>query len=77
MEVLTTTIASMFKPDERFIMHRFYSTRVSMIVGLVAIFIWFNYELLVNDLYRWDLFAIVGMMGVTKVGVMLYLRLTR
>ena len=77
MEVLITTIASMFKPDERFILHRFYSTRVSAIVGIVAIVTWFNYELLVNDLYRWDLAAIAGMMAASKLLVMPYLRLTR
>ena len=77
MEVILTTLASMFKPDERFIMHRYYSTRISMIVGISLIVIWFNYELLVNDRLRWDLAIIAGVMAVTKVVAMLYYRTTQ
>lgn len=77
MEVLLTTIASMFKPDERFIMHRYYSTRIAMIVGIVLIVAWFNYELLVNDLVRWDLAIIAGAMAIVKILAMLYYRLTQ
>ncbi len=77
MEVLLTTIASMFKPDERFIMHRYYSTRIAMIVGIVLIVAWFNYELLVNDLVRLDLAIIAGAMAIAKILAMLYFRLTQ
>jgi hypothetical protein len=77
MEVLLTTIASLFKPDERFIMHRYYSTRIAMIVGIVLIVAWFNYELLVNDLVRWDLAIIAGAMAIVKILAMLYYRLTQ
>jgi len=76
MDVLLTTIASMFKPDERFIMHRYYSTRIAMIVGILLIVAWFNYELLVNDLVRWDLAIIAGAMAIAKVLAMIYYRLT-
>lgn len=76
MEVILTTLASMFKADERFIMHRYYSTRIAMIVGIVMIVAWFNYELIVNDLIRWDLAIIAGAMAITKIMAMLYLRLT-
>ncbi len=76
MEVILTTIASMFKPDERFIMHRYYSTRLSMIVGIILIVIWFNYELIVNHQLRLDLAIIVGVMAITKILAMVYLRLT-
>ena len=74
MEVLLTTIASMFKPDERFIMHRYYSTRIAMIVGIVMIVAWFNYDLLVRDMVRVDLAIIAGSMASTKVLAMLYFR---
>lgn len=76
MEVMLTILASMFKPDERFIMHRYHSTRISMIVGLGLIVAWFNYELIVNHTLRWDLALIVGVMAVTKLLVMAYLRST-
>lgn len=75
MEVILTTLAGMFKPDERFIMHRYHSTRLSMMVGVILIAIWFNYELLVNDHLRWDLAIIVGVMAITKLLTMLYLRI--
>jgi hypothetical protein len=75
MEVILTTIASMFKPDERFIMHRYYSTRLSMIVGIILIVAWFNYELIVNQNLRLDLAIIVLVMAVTKILAMVYLRI--
>ena len=76
MGVILTILASMFKPDERFIMHRCYSTRVAMVVGIVSIVVWFNYELLVNQHLRVDLAIIAGAMAVAKVLAMVYLRLT-
>ena len=75
MEVLLTTIASMLKPDERFIMHRYYSTRISMVVGIILIVTRFNYELLVNDVFRLDLAIIAGVMAITKILAMVYYRL--
>jgi hypothetical protein len=77
MEVLLSTLASLFNPDERFIMHRYYSTRIAMIVGLILIVGWFNYELLVKDIFRLDLAIIVGVIAVTKLLAMLYYRLTQ
>ena len=77
MDVLLTTIASLFKADERFIMHRYYSTRIAMIVGIVLIVAWFNYELIVKDIFRLDLAIILGVMVVTKILAMLYYRLSQ
>ena len=77
MDVLLTTIASMFKPDERFIMHRYYSTRISMIVGLAVIVAWFNYELIVKDILRLDLAIIVGVFVITKILAMVYYRISQ
>ena len=75
MEVLLTTIASIFKPDERFIMHRYYSTRISMIVGIIMIVVWFNYELIANNTLRLDLAIIAGVMAVAKILAMVYFRI--
>ena len=77
MEVLLTTIASMFKPDERFVMHRYYSTRLSMIVGMILIVIWFNYELIANNHVRWDLLVIAGVIAITKLMAMAYYRIAQ
>ncbi len=77
MEVFLTTIASMFKPDERFIMHRYYSTRISMIVGIVMIVVWFNYEFIAKGILRWDLAIIASVMAITKILAMIYYRISR
>lgn len=76
MEVLLTILASMFKPDERFIMHRYLSTRMAMIVGFILIVAWFNYELVFNHSVHWDLAIIAGVMAATKLLAMAYLRMT-
>jgi hypothetical protein len=67
-------LSSLFKADERFILHRYYSTRLAMIVGVVMIAGWFYYELAVNQAIRWDLFIILLAMVVTKLAAMLYYR---
>ncbi|NIS79806.1 MAG: hypothetical protein GTO14_06280 [Anaerolineales bacterium] len=67
-------LASLFKPDERFIMHRYYSSRFSLIVGLTLMVIWFNYELIVNQQLRLDFAIIIGAMALAKILAMLYYR---
>lgn len=62
--------------DERFFMHRFKSTRLATAVGLVLMLGWFNYEYLANEVLRIDLFVIMLAMAITKLGAMLYYRLT-
>jgi hypothetical protein len=69
-------LSQWFGMDERFIMHRYISTRWSVVVGVVLIAAWLNYEYIVNDTLRVDLLVILGAMLVTKVGVMIYYRLT-
>ncbi len=73
---LITALFSRADMDERFIMHRYYSTRIAMIVGLVLIVGWFIYEMMVNDNPRWDLFVIVMAIALTKVAAMIYFRIT-
>jgi hypothetical protein len=76
-EWFASVLAVLFRPDERFIMHRYYSSRLALAVGLAAIVIWFNYELLVNDNVRLDLIIIAGAMALTKVVAMAYYRTTQ
>jgi hypothetical protein len=66
----------MYKPDERFIIHRSASTRIAMIVGPMAITGWFGYELVANQHSCWDLAIIAGVMAATKILAMAYFRLT-
>jgi hypothetical protein len=76
-EWLTSIIAGFIEVDERFITHRYYSTRLSMIVGIIMIIVWFNYELIVRDVLRLDLLIITVAMAITKVAAMVYYRLTQ
>ena len=76
MGPILTYLASLFRPDERFIVHRYRSTRAAMIVGVVLMAGWIEYELFANDRIRWDLLIILTAMLVTKVGVMIYMRRT-
>lgn len=69
-------IKKWFAIDERFIMHRYISTRWAVIVGVVLMAIWVNYEYLINHSLRVDLLVILAAMVVTKVAVMVYYRLT-
>jgi hypothetical protein len=62
--------------DERFVMHRYRSTRLAAVVGVILIVVWFNYEFLVNHTLRLDLAVIAVVMALTKVGAMVYYRLT-
>jgi hypothetical protein len=77
MEAIFATLAGLFKPDERFIMHRYYATRLAMVVGIILIAGWFCYELVANQYLRWDLAIIGGTMAVTKILAMVYYRATR
>ena len=77
MEVMLSALASLFRPDERFVMHRFKSSRLALASGMVAILIIFNYELLMRHNIRWDLVAIAAVMAVVKVAAMIYYMRTR
>ena len=75
MAEFISSLISFLKPDERFIMHRYYSSRAALIVAVIMMGVWFEYELLVNDLIRWDMLIILGATMVAKLGTMIYYRL--
>jgi len=74
--MLNNLFSKWFVVDERFVMHRYISTRWAVIVGMVLMAIWVNYEFIINDTLRIDLIIILLAMLVTKVAVMIYYRLT-
>jgi len=74
--MLNNLFSKWFVVDERFVMHRYISTRWAVIVGVVLMAIWVNYEYIVNDTLRVDLLVILTAMVITKVAVMIYYRLT-
>ena len=62
--------------DERFIKHRLYSTRFATIIAAVMIGFWFNYEYFANGILRWDFFTILVVTALSKMGAMIYYRIT-
>jgi hypothetical protein len=76
MAELISILSGLFRTDERFIMHRYYSSRLALAVGLAMIVILFNFELIANNEVRWDLAAIAGAMALTKIAAMSYYRIT-
>ena len=71
---MTNWFSNLFKADERFITHRYYSSRLALLVGVAMMAGWFYYELLTSEVIRTDLFVIMTAMAVTKVGAMLFYR---
>jgi hypothetical protein len=76
MEVLTIIWAALFEPDERFVMHRYHSSRLALAVGVALLAGWFFYLLVARDIVRYDLAIILGLIALTKLVAMAYLRLT-
>jgi hypothetical protein len=74
--MLNNLFSKWFVVDERFIMHRYISTRWAVVVGVILMGVWINYEFIINDTLRIDLIIILSAMLVTKVAVMIYYRLT-
>jgi len=70
-----SSFINFFKPDERFIMHRLQSSRFALIVMVLVTAVWFEYDLLVNEQIRWDLFIILSASALAKLGSMVYFRL--
>jgi hypothetical protein len=62
--------------DERYLMHRLRSTSLAGIVGSVAIGSLILYQFYVKDIFRWDLFAILMLIALVKIGAMIYYRRT-
>jgi hypothetical protein len=58
--------------DERFVMHRFKSTRLAVLVGTVMLLAFFTYHAVVDKTIRWDLFSVMAAMAVVKICAMLY-----
>lgn len=61
--------------DERFRMHRYYSSRFALTVGLILILGWVARDLIVMDQWRSDLLIIGGAMGAAKLIAMAYYRM--
>lgn len=60
--------------DERFIMHRYKATRLSVLVGVILMLASFTWGYLGAGVMRWDLFVIMCAMAAVKVAAMFYYR---
>jgi len=60
--------------DERFRMHRLYSTRFAALATLIAMFVWYNYNYFVRQTLRWDVVGFMAVMAVAKIGAMVWYR---
>lgn len=64
------------EPDERFLTHRLKSTSIAGVSGGVLAVALFAYQHYLNDIWRWDLFAVAATMAVVKLAAMAWFRLT-
>ena len=62
--------------DERFLTHRLKSTSLAGVIGGVLAVGLFAYQHYVNDVWRWDLFAVAATMATVKLAAMAWYRLT-
>lgn len=77
MDIWPAIVAALFgETDERFVMHRYYSSRFALVVGMLAMTAWIVFDLAVHDRVRQDLVVIIGVMAVAKLVAMAYYRVT-
>jgi hypothetical protein len=71
-------IKSFFKgfADERFIMHRYKATRVSVVVTAFAMAAMLNYYYIVEHVIKKDIVILMSVMVVSKLIAMTYYRFT-
>ena len=62
--------------DERFVLHRYRASRLSLVVGVVLLGGWFLYERYANGVTHPEIAVIIVAMAVTKLAAMAYYRLT-
>jgi hypothetical protein len=58
--------------DERFVMHRFKSTRLAVLAGTILVFALLTYHMVAHKTIRWDLFSVIATMAAVKICAMLY-----
>ncbi len=60
--------------DERLKLHRFYSTRWSVLAGVAVLLGWWAYDYYGRGVFRSDLVIILVIMAAAKLGGMIYYR---
>lgn len=62
--------------DERFVVHRYRASRLSLVVGIILMGGWFLYDRYANGVTHVEIAVIILAMAVTKLAAMAYYRLT-
>ena len=62
--------------DERFLVHRYRASRLSLIIGVLLLGGWFLYDYYGNDVLHIEIVAILAAMALTKLAAMAYYRMT-
>ena len=63
--------------DERFLTHRLRSTSVAGMACAATALVLFEYRLLVQNTWNWDLIVVAATFIVIKVGLMIWFSFTR
>jgi len=74
--MLRNFISKIFSVDERFVMHRYYSTRLAVTVGAIVAGAWIYYDYFIKGILQSELLVVLLVMAVTKIATMIYYRLT-
>lgn len=72
---MTRTILGI-RIDERFLEHRRRSTSIASLVGAVVAYALFLWHYVASRTIDWDLFAVIAVIAVVKIGMMTWYRLT-
>jgi hypothetical protein len=62
--------------DERFLTHRLRSTSIAGIAGGVAAVGLFEWRLLADDVWSWDLLSVAITIAVVKIAALMFYRFT-
>jgi len=72
---MTRTILGI-RIDERFLEHRRRSTSIASLAGAVVAYGLFLWHYFSSRTIDWDLFAVIAVIALVKVGMMVWYRLT-
>jgi hypothetical protein len=61
--------------DERFLDHRTRSTSMAAIFGALVAGCLFEYRLIAQHVFNWDLFVVIAVMATIKLAMMIWYRL--
>ena len=74
--MLRNFFSKIFSVDERFIMHRYVSTRIAVTVGAIVAAVWIYYDYFIKGILQRELLIIMVVIAAVKVVGMIYFRLT-